>query len=96
MAQTTFFRRNTMKKILLATLCTCLCWASLALAAVNINTATARELAALKGIGPAKAEAIVQYREKNGPFKSVNDLGKVKGLGAKTVEKLGKEITVSK
>jgi len=85
-----------MKKILLATLCGCLCWASMALAAVNINTATAQELASLNGIGPAKAQAIVEYREKNGPFKSVNDLAKVKGLGAKTVEKLGKEITISK
>lgn len=68
----------------------------MALAAVNINTATAQELASLNGIGPAKAQAIVEYREKNGPFKSVNDLAKVKGLGAKTVEKLGKEITISK
>ena len=68
----------------------------MALAAVNINTAPAQELASLNGIGPAKAQAIVEYREKNGPFKSVHDLAKVKGLGAKTVEKLGKEITVSK
>lgn len=68
----------------------------MALAAVNINTATPQELASLNGIGPAKAQAIVEYREKNGPFKSVNDLAKVKGLGAKTVEKLGKEITISK
>lgn len=85
-----------MKKILLATLCGCLCWTAMALAAVNINTATPQELAGLKGIGPAKAQAIVEYRGKNGPFKSVNDLVKVKGLGAKTVEKLGKEVTVSK
>jgi len=85
-----------MKKILLATLCGCLCWTALALAAVNINTASSQELAGLNGIGPSKAQAIVEYREKNGPFKSVHDLARVKGLGSKTVEKLGKEITVSK
>ena len=46
----------------------------LALAAVNINTATAAELEALPGIGPAKAKAIVAYRQQNGQFKTVEDL----------------------
>lgn len=55
---------------------------------VDINSATADELSkALKGIGPAKAQAIVQYREKNGPFKSVDDLTHVKGIGKATLEK---------
>ena len=55
---------------------------------VNINTADAVSIAAsLNGIGEAKARAIVDYREKNGPFKSADELVNVKGVGLKTVEK---------
>ncbi len=50
---------------------------------IDINTATAKELEAIKGIGPAKAKAIIEYRTKNGPFKSVDDLVKVPGIGDK-------------
>ena len=64
------------------------------MAEVNINTASQDELQTLKGIGPAKAKAIVDYRKKNGNFKSVNDLENVNGIGAKTVGALGKETTV--
>lgn len=64
------------------------------MAEVNINTATEAELQTLKGIGPAKAKAIVDYRKNNGNFKSVNDLENVDGIGAKTVGALGKEISV--
>ena len=54
---------------------------------VNINTADATLLAdSIKGVGPDKAAAIVSYREKHGPFKSVDDLVNVKGIGAKTVK----------
>ena len=54
---------------------------------VDINSADAATLAAgLNGIGAAKAEAIVAYRTENGPFQSADDLEKVKGIGAKTVE----------
>ena len=54
---------------------------------VNVNTADAKTLAReLNGVGMARAEAIVAYRQKNGPFKSVEDLVKVKGLGRKIVE----------
>jgi competence protein ComEA len=54
---------------------------------VNVNTADAKTLAReLQGIGMSKAEAIVSYREKNGPFKSADDLVKVKGLGKKLVD----------
>lgn len=56
--------------------------------AVDINSADAQTLAEeLHGIGLAKAEAIVAYREANGPFTSAEDLAKVKGVGAATVEK---------
>ncbi|MGR9101161.1 MAG: ComEA family DNA-binding protein, partial [Gammaproteobacteria bacterium] len=51
-------------------------------APVNVNTASAQELSdALKGIGLKKAEAIIQYREANGAFKTLSDLSKVKGIG---------------
>lgn len=55
---------------------------------VDINTADAKTLAAkLNGVGPKSAEAIVAYRTKHGPFKRVEDLHKVKGIGKKTIEK---------
>ncbi len=54
---------------------------------VDINSADAQALnAALRGIGPRKAEAIVADRNKNGPFKSLDDLTRVKGISAKTIE----------
>ena len=57
--------------------------------AIDLNTASATELEkGLKGIGPAKANAIVEYREAHGPFTSVNDLTKVPGIKEKTLEKL--------
>ncbi|MBB5207311.1 ComEA family DNA-binding protein [Chiayiivirga flava] len=55
---------------------------------VDINTADAATLAAvLDGVGDAKAQAIVAYREENGPFQSVDQLAEVKGIGLKTLEK---------
>jgi competence protein ComEA len=66
-----------------------------AVAAVNLNTATKEELIALPGIGPAKAQAILDYRKANGAFKSVEELKDVKGIGAKRFEKLKPELTVA-
>ncbi len=55
---------------------------------VNINTATTDQLVeVLQGVGPAKAKAIVEYREQNGPFKTVDELVNVKGIGKATVAK---------
>jgi len=53
---------------------------------ININTASAEELAQLKGIGPSHAAKIVAYREKSGPFKMPEDLVQVSGIGQKTFE----------
>lgn len=64
-------------------------------AEVNINTASQAELESLNGLGPVKAKAIIDYRKKNGNFKSVADLDAVDGIGEKTVKALGKEVTVS-
>jgi len=68
---------------------------NLACAAVNINTATPGELDGVKGIGPSKAQAIVDYRTKNGPFKSLDDLKNVKGFGEKSIAKLKGELSIS-
>ena len=54
---------------------------------ININTATAEMLTNLKGIGPSKAEAIVQYRNMHGPFMNAEELTQVKGIGQATIDK---------
>ena len=66
-----------------------------AFAAVNLNTATQAELETVKGIGPVKAKMIVEDRTKNGPFKSIEELDRVKGFGTKSVNKLRGEVSVS-
>ena len=65
-----------------------------AMAAVNLNTATKEELVALPGIGPAKAQAILDYRASHGAFKSIEEVKDVKGIGAKRFEKLKGDLTV--
>lgn len=63
--------------------------------AVNINTASAEVLASnLKGVGPAKAKAIVAYRQEFGPFNNISELALVKGIGVKTLEKNKGMLTV--
>jgi competence protein ComEA len=83
-----------MKKLLLGLLLGWVMSVS-AYAAVNLNTATQSELESVKGIGPAKAKAIIQHREKNGAFKTVDDLEHVKGFGKASVGKVKAELTVS-
>lgn len=65
-----------------------------ALAVVNANTATQQELESLSGIGPVKAKAIIDYRSKNGPFKTYADLEKVPGIGAKFLERLKPDLVI--
>ncbi|HNO74182.1 ComEA family DNA-binding protein [Nitrosomonas mobilis] len=71
------------------------CFSNPVFSAVDINTATQSELETLKGIGPAKAKAIIEYRNQVGQFKSVNELTRVKGIGTNTVQKLSDQIVVS-
>ncbi len=63
-------------------------------ALVNINTAGLDELCTLPGIGPVKAQAIIDYRTQNGPFQSIEDIVKVKGIGAKTLEKIRHRLSI--
>ncbi|BCM25346.1 ComEA family DNA-binding protein [Methyloradius palustris] len=69
-------------------------FSSSAFAAVNLNTATKSELESIKGVGPSKADAIIAYRAKT-PFKTVDDLDKVKGFGKKSIDKIRAEVTVA-
>ena len=64
-------------------------------ALIDLNRATAKEFERLPGIGPQIAARIVAYREQNGAFKRVEDITKVKGIGAKTLERLRPHLTVS-
>jgi competence protein ComEA len=68
--------------------------AVLAAEPVNINTADAQTLATLEGIGEKRAQAIIEYRSRHGPFVSIEDLIKVKGIGVKTLEKNRDSMTV--
>ena len=75
-----------MIKSLISALIMLFAWASLAFAAVDINSANEAELDKIHGVGPVKAKAIVEERKKNGPFKSLDDVAtRVKGIGDKTV-----------
>jgi competence protein ComEA len=83
-----------MKKLLLA-LSMCLAIYGVAIAAVNINTATKEELTTLQGIGEKRAQDIIDYRTKNGPFKSVDDLEKVPGIGPGTMKQIRSQLSVT-
>jgi competence protein ComEA len=62
---------------------------------INLNAATKEALMTLPGIGPATAERIILEREDGGPFRSVNDLRRVRGLGPKRIEQLRPLVTVN-
>ena len=61
---------------------------------VNINTADAERLATLKGIGPVLAQKIIEYREQNGAFKSVDEIKNVRGIGQKKFDAFKDKITI--
>ncbi len=61
---------------------------------VNINTATVEQLDALPGVGAKMAARIIEYRQKNGPFKKIEDLMNVKGIGEKAFLKMKNQLTV--
>ncbi len=63
-------------------------------AKVDINTADATALQSLPGIGPAKAEAIIEWREDNGGFQHVRDMRNVTGIGPRTYEQIRDRVTV--
>ncbi|MGY8629205.1 ComEA family DNA-binding protein [Nitrosomonas europaea] len=64
------------------------------LAGVDINTASQADLESVKGLGPVKAKAIIEYRNKYGMFKSVEELANVKGIGAGILKQLGDQVSV--
>lgn len=70
--------------------------AAVAAGQVDINTADAAALEQVKGIGPAKATAIIKFREANGPFTSVDELVRVPGIGEKTLQQLRDQLTAQK
>ncbi|MCS2608984.1 ComEA family DNA-binding protein [Halomonas dongshanensis] len=65
------------------------------IAPININTADAELLAELPGIGPSRATAIIDEREANGEFTSADDLTRVSGIGAATVDNMRDQITIA-
>ena len=66
-----------------------------AFAVVNINTATKEELTTLKGVGDKRAQEIIDYRKKNGNFKSIDDLEKVPGIGPGLMKQIRSDVTVT-
>jgi len=87
-------RQESMKRLILAVLML-FSISGFALAVVNINTATKEELTTLKGVGEKRAQEIINYRTKNGPFKTVDDLQKVPGIGPGIMKQIHSDITTT-
>lgn len=84
-------------KSILVTCLLCLAIGHANAESIDLNSADANTIAAtITGIGPARAQAIVAYREANGPFASVDDLVLVKGIGESTLGKNRNKLTVDK
>ena len=83
-----------MKRLVLLAAAATLC-AAPALAAVNLNTAQQSELQRTKGLDKHKAKAIIDYRNQNGPFDSLEELEKVRGFDSATVEKIRPQVALS-
>jgi competence protein ComEA len=62
---------------------------------INLNSATAAQIASLPGIGPKTADLVVQYRLKNGPFKKIEEIMNVRGVGEKSFLKIKNRLTVA-
>jgi competence protein ComEA len=62
---------------------------------VNLNSATVAQIASLPGIGPKTADLVVQYRQKNGPFKKIEEIMNVRGIGEKSFLKIKDRLTVT-
>ena len=69
--------------------------AAVATEVVNLNSATAAQIATLPGIGPKTADLVVQYRVKNGPFKKIEEIMNVRGVGEKSFLKIKDRLTVA-
>lgn len=88
---------KTFKTLVASLLLGCALQAVCADSQVDLNAADAATLAdVMVGVGPAKAEAIVEYRTAHGPFTSVDDLSLVKGIGSATIEQNRARLTVAK
>ncbi|MDP3121001.1 MAG: helix-hairpin-helix domain-containing protein [Sulfuricurvum sp.] len=83
-------RRLFMVKFFLALLL----FSSLLFSAVNVNKANSAQLQTLNGIGPTKAQEIINYRKSHGSFKSVDELVNVKGIGPKTLQKMKSQVAI--
>jgi competence protein ComEA len=66
-----------------------------AFAAINLNTADKAALESISGIGPAKAEAIIKYRDEHGSFKTVDELLNIKGIGPKMLDNIKEQVEIT-
>lgn len=81
-------------RVILLSLLLCLSLPLYADEAININTADQSALMSIKGVGEKRAQAIIAFRKEHGPFASVEDLSRVQGIGASTVEQNRDRLTV--